>query len=85
MEILCRISLHVGFVSMYPELRGLQATAEHVMLTLVGRIHYQNILYLQRCILTIKATEMHYLSNKFEKLCISVAFIYNNISQCTVL
>jgi hypothetical protein len=39
MEILCRINLHVGFASLYPEHRGPQTTAEHVLLTLVGRTH----------------------------------------------
>jgi hypothetical protein len=39
MEILFRINLHVGFASLYPEHRGLQATADHVLLTLVERIH----------------------------------------------
>jgi len=29
----------MGFASLYPEHRGLQATAEHFLLTLVGRNH----------------------------------------------
>jgi hypothetical protein len=39
MEILFRINLHLGFASLYLEHRGPQATADHVLLTLVGRIH----------------------------------------------
>ena len=39
MEIVCRITLHLGFASLHPEHRGLQATADHFLLKLVGRIH----------------------------------------------
>jgi hypothetical protein len=39
MEILRRINFDVGFASLYPAHRGLQATADHFLLTVLGRIH----------------------------------------------
>lgn len=39
MEILCRINLRLGFALLHPEHRGLQATADHFLLTLVGTVH----------------------------------------------